>query len=257
MANESPDQQAEQQKVMGLMEHLGELRDRIVKSLGFVLVAFCVAMYFSVPILEFLKSPLRVAIPDADNLLHFTSPMEPFIAQIKVSFLSAFIAGSPIWLYHFWRFIEPALYDHEKRYVIPFTFASIALFFSGICFCFFLILPMAMKFLIGLGMQSAEAIITISDYISVIMLLIFAFGIIFETPLILILLGMLDLISADTLAKNRKFVFIGILTVGAVMTPPDPISQLAMAGPTYIMFEVSIIIIRFIKREPKEAKETV
>lgn len=248
--NHDPDEDdSPQAKVMGLLEHLDELRSRMVKGCLGILVLFCVAMGYSTPILEFLKSPLRQALPDQAKLLHFTSPIEPFIAQIKVSILVAFIFGSPVWIYQFWRFIEPALYPKEKKYVLPFTFVSIALFFTGVSFCFFVMLPMALTFLIGLGQETASAIITISDYISVIMILIFAFGFIFETPLVLVLLAMLDLIEADTLAKNRKFVLIGILVLSAVITPPDPISQMAMAFPTYFMFEIAIVIIRMIKRK--------
>ena len=160
-------------KVMGLMDHLSELRGRLVKSFVGMLVIFSLAMTFSTPILEYLKMPLKKALPDAANLLHFTSPLEPFIAQLKVSFLFAFVFGSPIWIYQFWRFIEPALYEKEKKYVIPFAAASVLLFFAGVSFCFYIMLPMALTFLISLGMESANAIITISDYISMIMILIF------------------------------------------------------------------------------------
>ena len=113
-------------------------------------------------------------------------------------------------------------------------------------------LPLGLEFLIKLGMESADAIITISDYISMIMILIFAFGIIFETPLVLVLLAMLDLIEAESLAKNRKFVFVGILICSALLTPPDPISQLAMSFPTYLMFEAAIVIIKVIKRKKEK-----
>ena len=236
-------------KAMGLFDHLSELRSRLVKSFVGVIVVFSVAMAYSTPILEFLKMPLKEALPDTPNLLHFTSPLEPFIAQLKVSFLCGFIFGSPIWIYQFWRFVEPALYEKEKKYVIPFALTSILLFFSGVFFCFYIMLPMALSFLISLGMESASAIITISDYISMIMVLIFAFGLIFETPLILILLALLDLIDAETLARNRRYVLVGILVAAALLTPPDPISQLAMTVPTYLMFEVAIVIIRFIKKQ--------
>lgn len=241
-------------KVMGLMDHLDELRSRLVKSLLAIIVLFAVAMTFANQILEYLKTPLLAALPEASKGLHFTSPIEPFIAQLKVSFLCAVIAGCPIWFYQFWRFIEPALYENEKKYVIPFALASVLLFYSGVGFCFYLMLPLALQFLISLGLETATAIITISDYISVLMLLIFAFGFIFETPLILVLLAMLDLISAETLSRNRKFIVVGILVLGALTTPPDPISQMAMALPTYLMFEVSILIIKMIKKE-KTAKE--
>ena len=251
-AQEPHEDEENKEDVMGLGDHLTELRSRLVKSFIGIIILFSGAMTYSSPILEYLKTPLKKAMPDQANLLHFTSPLEPFIAQIKVSFLFAFVFGCPIWIYQFWRFIEPALYAKEKKYVIPFSAASIILFFSGVSFCFYFMLPLALEFLIGLGMQNANAIITISDYISMIMILIFAFGIIFETPLILILLAMLDLIDADTLAKNRKFVLVGILVAGALLTPPDPISQMAMAAPTYLMFEVAIIIIRIIKKKAPE-----
>lgn len=246
--NDNSEEQ-ENSKVMGLMDHLSELRSRLVKSFIAILVFFTISMTYSTPILDYLKLPLKKAMPNANNLLHFTSPLEPFIAQLKVSLLCAFIFGCPIWIFQFWRFIEPALYAKEKKYVIPFAISSIMLFFSGVAFCFYIMLPMALEFLITLGMENANAIITISDYISMIMVLIFAFGIIFETPLILILLALLDVIDANTLAKNRRFVLVGILVISAILTPPDPISQIAMTAPTYLMFEVAIIIIRTIKRK--------
>ena len=237
------------EKIMGLSEHLGELRSRLVKAILAVLVLFCIAMGFANQILEFLQGPLKAALPPGAQALHFTSPLEPFIAQIKVAILISLIAGCPVWLYQFWRFIEPALYQHEKKYILPFTLMSVLLFMSGVAFCFFIMLPFGLSFLINMGMETASAIITISDYISVIMVLILAFGLVFETPLILVLLAMLDLIEADTLAKNRKTVLVIILILGAMLTPPDPISQVAMALPTYLMFEVSIWVIRLIKRE--------
>lgn len=242
-------------KVMSLGDHLGELRGRLVKSLAAVLVIFFVALAYANPIIDYLKTPLLAALPDASKALHFTSPLEPFIAQLKVSFLVAVVFGCPIWMFQFWRFVEPALYPGEKRYVVPFACASILLFFSGIAFCFYVMLPFGLDFLIGIGLETAQAIITISDYISVLLILIFAFGFIFETPLILILLAMLDLITADGLADNRKFVAVGIAVLSAVLTPPDPISQIAMAIPTYLMFEASIWIIRLIKKPTSPASE--
>lgn len=238
--------------IMSLGDHLGELRGRLIKSLISIIALFAGAMSFATEILDYLKRPLLEAMPGQTATLHFTSPLEPFIAQMKVSLLFAFVFGSPIWLFQFWRFIEPALYTKEKKYVIPFALSSIILFASGVSFCFYFILPLALEFLIQLGMQNASAIITISDYISMLMILIFAFGIIFETPLILVLLALLDLIEADTLAKNRRIVLVGILVLGAIMTPPDPISQIAMAAPTYLMFELAIVIIRLLKRKKPE-----
>ena len=128
--------------------------------------------------------------------------------------------------------------------------ASVSLFFAGVSFCYFIILPMALEFLIGYGLQVGTAIITIGDYISLVMLLIFGFGIIFETPVILVLLAMMDLISADALANNRKFVLDWNLVIGALITP-DPLSQVAMAVPTYLMYEGIDCLIEFIKKKKR------
>ena len=236
-------------KVMSLFDHLVELRQCIVKSLIAVLVFFCIAMAFSTEIIEFLKQPLLSAIPENKDALHFTGPLDVFITSIKVGFLTAIIFACPVWIYQFWKFIEPALYKHERRLILPFVFASVSLFVAGVSFCYYVILPLALEFLIKLGMEVGTPIITITDYVSMLMLMIFGFGFIFETPLILVLLAILDLISAEMLAKYRRYVMVGILFVGAILTPPDPLSQIGMAVPLYLMYEFSIIIIRLIKRK--------
>lgn len=246
---------ADNLKVMGLMDHLGELRSRIFKSLIFVVIIFGVAFGFSKYMFDFIKGPLVAALPEGANALHFTGPMDVLIAQIKISFLAAIIASCPVWLYQFWKFLEPALYDHEKKYALPFLFSSVSLFFAGVSFCFFIITPLALEFLIAMGMEVGTPIITVGDYISMLMLLILGFGLVFETPVILVLLALLDLIDADTLARNRKFVLVGILILGALLTPPDPLSQIAMGIPTYLMFEMSIVIIRFIRRKKDDPSD--
>ena len=246
---------AEGGKVMSLMEHLSELRQRLVRSILAVLVFFVVAMVFSNEIIEILKMPLQSALPDTENVLHFTGPMDVFLTSIKVGFLTAVVFACPVWIYQFWKFIEPALYQHEKKLVLPFIFASTLLFVIGVSFCFYIILPLALEFLIGLGKEVGTPIITITDYVSMLMLMIFGFGFIFETPIILVLLAILDLVSAESLAKYRRYVIVGILFVGALLTPPDPLSQVGMAIPLYIMYEVSILIIRMVKRKPSETKK--
>ncbi len=238
-------------KVMGLMEHLGELRTRIFRSLLSIAAIFCIAFAFASHMLEYLKGPLVKALPAGANALHFTGPMDVLIADIKVSFLAAIIGGAPVWLYQFWKFLEPALYDHERKYALPFLFSAVSLFFSGILFCFFVIMPVALEFLIQMGMEVGTPIITVGDYVSMLMLLVLGFGLVFETPVILVLLALLDLIEAKTLSENRKFVVVGVMILGALLTPPDPLSQVAMALPTYLMFEVSILIIKFIKKGDK------
>ena len=239
------------------MEHLDELRKRIFRSLLAIIVLFSVAFTFAKTIINFIKQPLMNALPEGANVLHFTGPMDVFVANIKISFLTAVIGSCPVWLYQFWKFLEPALYDHERKYALPFLFSSVSLFFGGVSFCFFIIVPLALEFLIQMGLEVGTPIITIADYVSLLMILIFGFGIVFETPVILVLLALLDLVDAKTLAENRKYVLVGIMILGAILTPPDPISQLAMGVPTYLMYEFSILIIRLVKRQGRtEVKES-
>jgi sec-independent protein translocase protein TatC len=239
-------------KVMSIWDHIGEMRVRLVRALIGIIAVFCVAMVFSDFLLVYLQKPLLLALPPELSKLHFTGPMDVFIVSIKVGFLVGIVGGSPIWLYQFWKFFEPALYPSERKYILPFVVASVLLFLTGVAFCFYIMLPIALEFLINYGMQVGTPIITIKDYMSMVMVLIFGFGMIFETPVILILLAMLDIISADQLAEHRRVILIAILVVAALLTPPDPISQLAMAVPVFVMYEASIIIIRLIKKKPNE-----
>lgn len=243
-------------ETMSLLDHLHDLRRAIVRSLITIIILFCIAMVFSEQIMNFLKLPLLKALPEAYRTIHFTGPLDVFIASVKVSMLTAVVIGCPIWSYQFWKFLEPGLYPSEKKLILPFAMASASLFFAGICFCFFLIFPMALEFLIGLGLKVGTPIITVNDYLSMLIIMIFGFGIVFETPVVLVLLAVMDIIDAKMLKEFRPFVLITILVLGALLTPPDPISQVAMAVPVYLMYESSILIIRFIKREKKTEKKS-
>lgn len=236
-------------KVMGLWGHLDELRSRLVKSFLTILVLFIISLAFSTKILNFLKIPLEKALPAGTSALHFTGPMDVFMVNIKVAFLMSVVFGAPAWLYQFWKFLEPALYPKERKYVMPFIIATIGCFLTGVAFCYFFMIPMALHYLIGIGLEVAAPIITITDYVSLISVMILGFGLVFETPVILVLLAMLDIVSAEALAAQRRLTFVIILIVAAVITPPDPISMLGMAIPCYLMYELSILIIRVIKRK--------
>lgn len=242
-------------KAMSLLEHIGELRQRIVKSAIAVILFFILAMFFSEQIILFIKQPLVEVLPKGANALHFTGPMDVFITNMKVAFLVAMILGCPVWIYQFWRFVEPALYEHERKWILPFIFASVTLFAVGVCFCYFFIFPLALDFLIGLGTNVATSVITITDYTSLLMILIFAFGLVFQTPLILIMLAIMDLIDVATLKEHRKVIVVIIFVISALLTPPDPLSQVGLALPMWVMFEISIILIGIIKKENKN-KET-
>lgn len=236
-------------KTMPLLDHLAELRARLVSSCITIVTLFIVLVIFAEQLVAFLRVPLEQALPAGADALHFTSPLEVFLANLKVAFLVALVGACPVWLYHFWRFVEPGLLANERKYVLPFMISSIVLFLVGILFCYYVILPLALDFLITVGMKSGTPIITVADYVSLLVILIFSFGLIFETPLILILLGILDFIDADDLRAYRKIVLVGIILLAALLTPPDPISQIGLAIPIYCMYELSIIILAILKKK--------
>lgn len=234
-------------KVMSIWDHLSELRGRLVKSFITIAIFFTISFTFAERIIGYLKKPLEAALPPGANALHFTGPMDVFMVDLKVAFLASVVCSGPIWLYQFWKFFEPALYPRERKYILPFVVASSLLFFAGVLFCFFVVLPLALHVLIQIGMEVGTPVITIKDYVSLVTLTILGFGIVFETPVILILMAMLDIVSVEALAKSRRFVVVGVLIASAVLTPPDPIFQIALAAPLYLMYELSILLIRLIK----------
>lgn len=242
-------------KVMSIWDHLSELRSRLVKSFFAILIFFAISFTFAERIIQFLRKPLEKVLPPGVDALHFTGPMDVFMVDLKVGFLVSVVVSGPVWLYQFWKFFEPALYPRERKYILPFVFASSALFFAGIFFCYFVALPIALQFLIKIGMEVGTPIITIKDYISLLSTMILGFAAVFEAPVLLILLAMLDILSAETLVKSRPFVIVGVLIASAILTPPDPISMIVLAVPLYIMYELSILIIRVVKRKqaPKAA----
>ena len=255
-ANPAPAGDAVENKVMSLWEHLEELRSRLIRSVVVFFAIFCVCMLFNEEILLFLKQPLIDSLPSNMDALHFTGPMDVFMVGMQVAGLASLVLSAPFWLYQFWRFVEPALYPKERKYILPFVFCSAVMFLAGISFCFFFVLPMSLTFLINLGMKVGTPMITINDYISLLLIMIFGFGLMFETPLVLVLLGALDLISYKTLQQHRRIIFLIILIVAAIFTPPDAVSMLSMAVPMYMMFEVAILIIRYLqtRKLPAEKK---
>lgn len=239
-------------KVMSVFDHLAELRSRVMRCLVAVSVLFFISFGFADSILMVLRIPLVTALPDGMNALHFTGPMDVFLVNIKVAILVAVVAACPIWLYQFWKFFEPALYPRERRYILPFIVISVALFFCGVGFCYFVILPLTLDFLLKMGMEIGTPLITIKDYVSLLMLMIFGFGIVFEFPVLVVLLALLDLVELKTLREYRRYVIVIIFIVAAVLTPsPDPLSMTALAIPVYFMYEASLLVISLIKKRQK------
>ena len=255
-----------------LTEHLVEARNRIVISLIVVLAAFAGCFYFSEDIFLALNLPLHYTmkfstetpyfsfVPGAlfDYKLAVLRPAEALWTHMKIALISAFIISSPIVFYEIWKFIAPGLMTKEKKYAIPFVLITSSLFIAGSSFCFFIVLPFAMNFLLTYKMEHLQTNWTLGYYIDFCLKFILAFGAVFELPVVTVFLTKLGIVTPDYLAKNRKYAVLIAFVVAALLTPtPDAFNQTLMAVPIIILYEVGILASRILnkKKPPKDEKE--
>jgi sec-independent protein translocase protein TatC len=233
---------------MPMLDHLAELRNRIIISIAAVAIGGVVAFVFSNQIITFLISFYRDALHNQHAKLVNLSPVDGFVIRLKVATYGGIVLALPIWLYELWRFVTPALDPREKRYAIPFVASALVLFALG-AFVAFLTLEPALKFLIQVGGPSQQAAYTSEKYLSLIALMIVAFGLSFEFPIVLVFLLIAHVITTAQLRHARRWAAVGIVTFAAVITPSqDPYSLFFMAVPMYVFYEASIIIGRILKR---------
>jgi sec-independent protein translocase protein TatC len=249
-----------------LTEHLSDLRKRLLISTVFLFIAFLVIFNYSEELFKLLTFPLKSEIIlDFKNpyfhikektpvSLVFLAPAEAFWMHMKVSFVASFIFALPVIFYQIWKFISPGLLSKEKKYLIPFLVSSTALFLTGSLFCFAIILPFAMTFLLGYKIGSLTPMISVGSYIDFCLKFILAFGAIFELPLVIIFLTKFGIVSPGSLAKNRKYAVLFSFISAAILTPtPDAFNQVLMAVPIIILYEIGILLSRIIYRKKKNA----
>lgn len=240
---------------MSFLDHLEELRRRILWSLATLLVTAVIGFYLTTEfgVIEFLTSPVRPLLEN--GRLAYLKPTEPFLVTFKVGLFLGVILALPVLFWHFWRFVAPGLLAREKRIFIPAVLISVALFVGGAALAFFAVLPVGLKFLFGFATDALEPVITIGDYFSFAMHITLAFGVIFETPLVITVLTYVGALSPRTLKKYRRHAIAVMAVLSALLTPGgDPFSMVLMLGPLYLLFEASLVVSTVIeRRREKEA----
>ena len=244
----------------GFISHLAELRKRLIHCLIFLFATFLICYFFSEYIYGFLVEPYSSAVKDdgTERRLIFTALQETFLTYLKVSFFAAFFITSPFVLVQIWKFIAPGLYKHEKSSLIPYLVITPILFLLGGMLVYYLIMPLAIKFF--LSFESSGAITNlpiqleakVNEYLSLIMKLIFAFGLSFQLPVVLSLLARIGIIDSKFLKERRKYVVVIIFTAAAILTPPDPVTQIGLALPLLILYELSIFSVIMIEKKIKQ-----
>lgn len=231
-----------------LMSHLVELRNRLFVMFGSVFVVFLALFPFSKPIFEFVSEPLRTVLPGGQLIA--TGTASPVIATLKLSFYLALMLAMPVVLYQVWAFVAPGLYKKEKHFAFPLLASSILLFYVGLAFAYFVVFPLIFKFVVAFTPESVSYMPDITDYIGFVMMLVLVFGLAFETPVATVLLVWTGITSVEKLGTARPHVFLGAFVVGMLLTPPDVISQIMLAIPVYLLYELGIIMAKLFKSRP-------
>jgi len=228
-----------------LLEHLTELRKRLIYSAIAIVVLMAICFVFARNIYDALLVPYLTAVPGAT--LIYTAPQELFFTYLNVAFFGAVFLGFPVIASQIYMFVAPGLYKHERKAFIPYLIATPVFFLAGAAMVYFLILPMALHFFASMQTEDIEMLTSVSEYLGLAMLLILAFGACFQLPVVLTLLAQIDLVHVDLLKKGRRYAVVIILAFAAFITPPDPISQIGLAVPMYLLYELSILSVRLIE----------
>ena len=235
-----------------LISHLLELRDRLLRSLMAVGIAFLPCVYYSNDIFTFVASPLLAKLPPGSNLIA-TGVMSPFTTPFKLSFFVALLVAMPYVLYQLWAFVAPGLYRHERRFAVPLLLSSILLFYVGIGFAYYFVFPVMFQFFATTTPKGVAMMTDINQYLDFVLTMFFCFGVAFEVPVAVVLLVVMGVVRIESLKKNRGYVLIGIFILAALLTPPDAISQCSLAIPMYLLYEGGILMARILSRSRSAA----
>jgi sec-independent protein translocase protein TatC len=233
-----------------LIQHLIELRNHLLRAVLCVITVFASLYYFANDIYLIVAEPLRELMPEGSTMIA-TDVASPFFAPLKLTLMVSIFISMPFVLYQIWRFIAPALYDKEKTLAFPLLFSSIVLFYSGIAFAYFVVFPLIFGFFTSTGPEGVTIMTDISRYLDFVLKLFFAFGLVFEIPIAIIILVSSGVTSVDSLSQKRPYLVVACFVVGMLLTPPDVISQTLLALPMWLLFEVGLLFAKMVEKRPE------
>jgi sec-independent protein translocase protein TatC len=242
---EEQEEQEEQLSKMSFLDHLEELRSTLIASIAAFIGSGIVIWFFSGRILDFLLAGIPV------GSLYFNAPVEAFMTRMKLSFALGFLVSFPYVLFRVWAFISPGLFNREKRFIVPLIVAATFLFYLGAVFAYWILIPVVLGFLLKFGTEMLEPLISVGKYFGFVTRLCFAFGLVFQLPLVIVFLTAMGVISAKKLLKKWRWAILVIFVTGAILTPPDPASQLMMALPLVFLFLISALLSVIIENRMK------
>jgi sec-independent protein translocase protein TatC len=238
-----------------LLTHLIEMRDRLLRAVITILVIFVVLYTFSTELFELVAKPYLQTLVGSKMIS--TGPIDPFFTPMKLALALSIFAAMPVILYQGWAFVAPGLYQHEKRLVAPLLVSSVILFYAGMAFAYFVVLPLLFNFMGSIVLPGVETQPDIGRYLDIVLKLFFAFGIAFEVPVATVLLNYTGMTTPESLAQKRPYIIVGAFVVGMMLTPPDIISQTLLAVPMWLLFEVGLIASRYFLRLKREREEEI
>jgi sec-independent protein translocase protein TatC len=236
------------------LSHLIELRDRLLRSALAVLLLFLALSPFANPLYTYFAAPLMAALPEGNTMIS-TQPHGTFFVPFKLAFFAALLLAMPYLLYQIWSFVAPGLYEKEKRFAFPALASSVVLFFLGMAFAYFLVFPTIFKFFAATTPEGVAMMTEIDSYLNFALTLFLAFGVTFEVPVLTVLLVKVGAVSTAMLREQRPYIIVGCFVIAAVLTPPDVFSQISMAVPMWLLFELGLFVARYVEPKPEPEPE--
>lgn len=237
------------------ISHLIELRNRLLKAVLAWVVFFVVLVPFANELYSVLAQPLLAKLPKGGQMIA-TEVVTPFFVPIKVAMMTAFLGALPYILYQVWSFIAPGLYAHERKFILPLVLSSMLLFACGMAFAYFFVFPVVFGFIVGIAPQGVAVMTDIGKYLDFVITLFFAFGITFEVPIVVVALAKMGLVSVAQFKEARPYVIVGAFVIGAIFTPPDVISQIMLAVPLWLLYELGILVAGWIAKKSTVEEES-